>query len=349
MTISLRSRFWRTILRTTFKNQKFSITEHRINGVKNSKFMGGIPKTMLAEKINIDEIHSEWLVPAGASHEKVILYLHGGGYVTGCIEDHRMLCGLLATATGVKVLIPEYRLAPENPFPAALDDALKIYQWLLAQGTSSANIIIAGDSAGGGLSVATVLALKDKNVSLPAAVLCLSPWVDLTLKNQSHITKVKAEAFILTDVSGFSALTGGLAYSILMLPTVARTAEEVLKLVPKDLRDAAIALGSSRARVIMKIVLPTARTGILTAVILGVARVIGETAPLLLTTSNTNGTNLNPFVDAVSTIPVYIFQFLGSGYPTAINRSWGAAFVLLTTVAILFAIARIVERSTKKG
>jgi phosphate transport system permease protein len=153
----------------------------------------------------------------------------------------------------------------------------------------------------------------------------------------------------LTDVSGFSALTGGLAYSILMLPTVARTAEEVLKLVPKDLRDAAIALGSSRARVIMKIVLPTARTGILTAVILGVARVIGETAPLLLTTSNTNGTNLNPFVDAVSTIPVYIFQFLGSGYPTAINRSWGAAFVLLTTVAILFAIARIVERSTKKG
>ena len=200
MTISLRSRFWRTVLRTTFKNQKFSITEHRINGVKNSKFMGGIPKTMLAEKINIDEIHSEWLVPAGASHEKVILYLHGGGYVTGCIEDHRMLCGLLATATGVKVLIPEYRLAPENPFPAALDDALKIYHWLLAQGTSSANIIIAGDSAGGGLSVATVLALKDKNVSLPAAVLCLSPWVDLTLKNQSHITKVKAEALLRTDV-----------------------------------------------------------------------------------------------------------------------------------------------------
>ena len=200
MTISLRSRFWRTVLRTTFKNQKFSITEHRINGVKNSKFMGGIPKTMLAEKINIDEIHSEWLVPAGASHEKVILYLHGGGYVTGCIEDHRMLCGLLATATGVKVLIPEYRLAPENPFPAALDDALKIYQWLLAQGTSSANIIIAGDSAGGGLSVATVLALKDKNVSLPAAVLCLSPWVDLTLKNQSHITKAKVEALLRTDV-----------------------------------------------------------------------------------------------------------------------------------------------------
>ena len=156
-------------------------------------------------------------------------------------------------------------------------------------------------------------------------------------------------AFILTDISGFSAFTGGLAYSILMLPTVARTSEEVLKLVPKDLRDAAIALGSSRARVIMKIVLPTARTGILTAVILGVARVIGETAPLLLTTSNTNGTNLNPFVDAVATIPVYIFQFLGSGYPTAINRSWGAAFVLLSTVAILFAIARIVERSTKKG
>jgi acetyl esterase/lipase len=133
--------------------------------------------------------------------------LHGGGYVTGSIETYRMMCGLLANYTGVKVLIPNYRLAPENPFPAALDDALKIYCWLLEQGTSSPNIIIAGDSAGGGLGVATVLALKDKSESLPVAVVCLSPWADLTLTNKTHITKAEAEAVLRTDVLREWALT----------------------------------------------------------------------------------------------------------------------------------------------
>ena len=155
-------------------------------------------------------------------------------------------------------------------------------------------------------------------------------------------------AVILTDVVGFSAIAGGLAYAILMLPTVARTAEEVLRLVPKEVRDAAVALGSSRARVTMRIVLPTAKTGLITAVVLGVARIIGETAPLLLTTSNANNTNLNPFSDPVSTIPVYIFQYLGSGYQTSIQRAWGAALVLLLAVAILFALTRYLSRN-KKG
>ena len=200
MSISLRSRFWRTVLRKMFKNQNLSIAEHRASGMKNSRLMGRAPKTVKVEKIDIDGIQAEWLTPLDANHEQVILYFHGGGYVTGSIETYRMLCGLLANYTGVKVLIPNYRLAPENPFPAALDDALKIYRWLLEQGTSSANIIIAGDSAGGGLGVTTVLALKDKNESLPAAVVCLSPWADLTLTNKTHITKAEAEAVLRTDV-----------------------------------------------------------------------------------------------------------------------------------------------------
>jgi acetyl esterase/lipase len=200
MSISLKSFFWRTMLRMTFKNQKLSIAEHRANGIKNSKMLGDISKDTKIEKINIDGIQAEWLIPSGADDKKVILYLHGGGYVTGSIEDHRMMCGLLANAAAAKVLIPEYRLAPENPFPAAVDDALKVYDWLLAQGISSDKIIIAGDSAGGGLSVATVLALKDRGASLPAAVLCLSPWVDLTLRGRSHITKAKAEAVLRKEV-----------------------------------------------------------------------------------------------------------------------------------------------------
>ena len=200
MSISFKSRFWRTILRATFKNKKFSIAELRANGVKNSKMLGEVSKNITVEKINMEGIQAEWLIPSGANSEKVILYLHGGGYVTGSIEDHRMMCGLLANATGTKVLIPEYRLAPEHPFPAALDDALKVYQWLLDQGYSSANMIIAGDSAGGGLSIATVLALKEKSGSLPAAVVCLSPWADLALTGQSHTTKAKAEAILNKDV-----------------------------------------------------------------------------------------------------------------------------------------------------
>ena len=200
MSISLRSRFWRALLRAAFKERRLSIPELRANGVKNSKMLGGVSKGMKIEKVNIDGIQAEWLIPVNASHEKVILYLHGGGYVTGSIEDHRMMCGLLANSTEAKVLSPEYRLAPEHPFPAALDDSLKVYQWLLDQGYLSKNIIVAGDSAGGGLSVATVLALKERSGSLPAAVVCLSPWVDLTLKGQSHTTKAKAEAMLQTDV-----------------------------------------------------------------------------------------------------------------------------------------------------
>jgi len=198
MSISFKSRFWRTVLRATFKNKKLSIAELRANGVKNSKMLGEVSKNITVEKINMEGIQAEWLIPfpSSAHSEKVILYLHGGGYVTGSIEDHRMMCGLLANATGVKVLIPEYRLAPEHPFPAALDDALKVYQWLLDQGYSPTNMIIAGDSAGGGLSVATVLALKEKSGSLPAAVVCLSPWTDLALTGQSHTTKAKAEAIL---------------------------------------------------------------------------------------------------------------------------------------------------------
>ena len=202
MSISFKSRFWRTILRATFKNKKLSIAELRANGVKNSKMLGEVSKNITVEKINMEGIQAEWLIPfpSSAHSEKVILYLHGGGYITGSIEDHRMMCGLLANATETKVLIPEYRLAPEHPFPAALDDALKVYQWLLDQGYSSTNMIIAGDSAGGGLSVATVLALKEKSGSLPAAVVCLSPWADLALTGQSHTTKAKAEAILNKDV-----------------------------------------------------------------------------------------------------------------------------------------------------
>jgi acetyl esterase/lipase len=200
MPLSLRARFWRAFLRNTLKKQRMSIPEHRINGDQRAGFLGVLPKDMRREKIEIDGIPAEWILPVDSNPHKVIVHLHGGGYVSGSANGYRMFCGWLAGSAGAKVLLPEYRLAPENPFPAALDDSLKVYRWLLAQGHQPANILFSGDSAGGGLSLATVIALRDQQEALPAGVICLSPWFDLTLSGQSHLSKAKGEAILNTDV-----------------------------------------------------------------------------------------------------------------------------------------------------
>ena len=200
MSLSLRSRFWRFFLRKTYKEQRLTVEQNRARSAKTAKLMNYIPKGAEVKKIDIDGIRAAWIRPTDTDKEKVILHLHGGGYVTGSIASHLMMCIPMAQTLKMKVLLPEYRLAPEHPFPAALDDALKVYRWLLAQGYQPANIFISGDSAGGGLSLATVLALHEDHESLPAAVMCLSPWADLTHSGQSHITKVDAEAVLKTDV-----------------------------------------------------------------------------------------------------------------------------------------------------
>ena len=175
------------------------------------------------------------------------------------------------------------------------------------------------------------------------------PYVRFFVQSMAGVPSVVAGLFILTIIvatGAFSqgAFAGGLAYAILMLPTVARTAEEVLKLVPEDLRTGALALGSTRARTVFKVVLPAARTGIITAIILGIARVIGETAPLLLAAGSVDSTVLNPFGGPIASIPTYIFNNVALPYPDAVARAWASALVLLVLVAILFVVARIVGR-----
>ena len=175
------------------------------------------------------------------------------------------------------------------------------------------------------------------------------PYVRFFVQAMSGVPSVVAGLFILTivvatDAFSQSAFAGGLAYAILMLPTVARTAEEVLKLVPDDLRTGALALGSTRARTVLRVVIPAARTGIITAVILGVARVIGETAPLLLAAGNNDQTVVNPFGSPISSVPTYIFNNVALPYPDAVARAWGSALVLIILVAILFTLARVIGR-----
>jgi phosphate transport system permease protein len=175
------------------------------------------------------------------------------------------------------------------------------------------------------------------------------PYVRFFVQAMSGVPSVVAGLFILTIIVATGAFeqgafAGGLAYAILMLPTVARTAEEVLKLVPEDLRTGALALGSTRSRTVYRVVLPAAKTGIITAVILGIARVIGETAPLLLAAGYADSTNVNPFGGPIAAVPTYIFNNVALPYPDAVARAWASALVLIILVAILFTAARLIGR-----
>ncbi|MEV7983522.1 alpha/beta hydrolase [Streptomyces sp. NPDC086519] len=136
------------------------------------------------------------LEPAGAADRGRLLYLHGGGYVAGSPDTHTGLAGELAARAGLRATSVDYRLAPEHPFPAAVDDGLAAYRDLLATGANPREIVVAGDSAGGGLSIATLLAAREAGLPQPAAVVVFSPWVDLTLSGESMRTKEDADPIV---------------------------------------------------------------------------------------------------------------------------------------------------------
>ena len=146
------------------------------------------------EKVDVAGIPGEWISVPESKEGPVILYLHGGGYVICSVNTHREMISRLARAAGARALAIDYRLAPENPFPAAVDDAVVVYRWLLSQRVAPGQIVIAGDSAGGGLTVATLLALRDAGEPLPAAGVCISPWTDMECTGV--IKRAKAGAMI---------------------------------------------------------------------------------------------------------------------------------------------------------
>lgn len=148
---------------------------------------------------SVNGVPGEWFVPA-APVAGIILYLHGGAYVVGSVASHREYLVRLANATRAKIMAINYRLAPERPFPAALEDAVSAYRWLLARGAPPGDLLLAGDSAGGGLALAALLALRAGGDPLPAGAICLSPWVDLALTGASVRTKAAVDP-ILTPAS----------------------------------------------------------------------------------------------------------------------------------------------------
>ena len=155
-----------------------------------------LPPEATVEAIDIVGVPAERVSVAGSATDRTILYLHGGGYCIGSPATHREFAARLARTADATVVVVDYRLAPEHPFPAAVDDATAAYRWLLDQGREPSRIVIAGDSAGGGLTVAALVALRDQGLALPAAGVCLSPWVDLTGTGDSMRTKAGVDPLI---------------------------------------------------------------------------------------------------------------------------------------------------------
>ena len=163
------------------------------SGARFSKF----PKAVRSKSINIEHIPAELLTPPQADGRSALLYLHGGGYALGSIKSHRATAGQLAEAGKIHTLIIEYRRPPEHPFPAALQDAKTAYAWLRKNGYEK--IIIAGDSAGGGLALSTVVSLRDDQAPMPVLVICLSPVTDVECTGDSALTNAKRDPWLTTD------------------------------------------------------------------------------------------------------------------------------------------------------
>lgn len=165
---------------------------------KLADFLPG-PADVVSQPVDADGVAGEFISAPGADASRCIYYLHGGGYVIGNVNTHRVLAYDLSKASGTRVLSMDYRLAPEDPFPAGLEDAVTGYQWLLASGIKPEHVVIAGDSAGGGLAVATLLALRERALPLPAAAVCFSPWVDLLGEGESMRTRADVDPMVQKD------------------------------------------------------------------------------------------------------------------------------------------------------
>jgi len=163
------------------------------------------------ETVTANGVKAEWVSAPDADPGRAILYLHGGGYVIGSINTHRGLAGRLSRAAKARVLVIDYRLAPEHPFPAAVDDSVAAYRWMLTQGLKPSRIAVAGDSAGGGLSAATLVAIRDAKLPMPAAGALLSPWVDMEGIGASMTTNDTVDPMVHKDslVAMATAYLGG--------------------------------------------------------------------------------------------------------------------------------------------
>ena len=199
MSLSFAARVTNFLLRWKVKpkrNVPFDVAKARARleslTPKNLPLLSGITRTPVAVDAAQGTPAGEWLRPA--AFERTVLYLHGGGYFSCSVETHRPVCAQIARRAKAQVYSVEYRLAPEHPFPAGIEDAVGAYAQVLASGVASANLVIAGDSAGGGLALACLLEARTRGLPMPAGVVLFSPWTDLTLSGESMRTMSARDA-----------------------------------------------------------------------------------------------------------------------------------------------------------
>ena len=148
---------------------------------------------IVCERVGAGGVPAEWITAPGAEEDRILLYLHGGGYVVGSTRTHGVMMSRMSRASGARVLGLDYRLSPENPFPAPVQDTLAAYRWLLSNGADPRKIVIGGDSAGGGLTVSTLVAMRYLGEPMPAAGFCISPWTELEPNADSYETNAEVD------------------------------------------------------------------------------------------------------------------------------------------------------------
>ena len=187
---SIRSFIMRQLSRQVMKRSKIA-TNHLAARRDFEKRMTSLPiaRGVKYTEENIDGVDCGWLVPDGCDDAPLLYFLHGGAYIVGSPATHRRLVSFIAKSAGMRAVLPDYRLAPEHRYPSQLEDSLTVWRALMKSGFDPARIAIGGDSAGGNLSVATMLALRESGEALPAACLLISPWLDLAGEGESHRTR----------------------------------------------------------------------------------------------------------------------------------------------------------------
>jgi len=158
------------------------------------------PEGVTWTEVDAGGVPAIWADSANGARDRVLEYVHGGGYVIGSADYYRKLTGHLANALGCRVLNVDYRLAPEHPHPAPVEDATAAYRWLLDQGVEPSHIAISGDSAGGGLTVATLLNIRKQGLPMPAAAMPLSPWIDMEGTGESMTSRAERDVLVQAEV-----------------------------------------------------------------------------------------------------------------------------------------------------
>ena len=195
--ISIRGKVWFILLALIRKRigSLLKVTKSKRIGAASQRWKKN-NKFLISEKF-LDKAKVIEFEPKNSDNENVILYLHGGGYVTCGPETHASLVTQLSEFTMSKVIFPEYRLAPKDPFPAAIDDCLMVYQELIRNGIDSKNISLVGDSAGGGLVMALLQIIQRDNLDIPSSAVLISPWTDLTLSGDSMSSRVDRDPMLM--------------------------------------------------------------------------------------------------------------------------------------------------------